>query len=71
MATLFLIGKHEVMYSPEKAVAWLKRVAPSVTAEIVPEAGYDLTAVQAAAVNRRILNFLRQRESSAGGAPAS
>lgn len=69
--TLFLVGEHEVIYSPEKAVSRLKRVAPGVIAEIVPDAGHDLTVVQAAAINRRILNFLRQRESSAAGAPAA
>ncbi|HWR54025.1 MAG TPA: alpha/beta hydrolase [Bryobacteraceae bacterium] len=66
---LFLVGEHEVIYSPRKAVARLKRVAPSVTTEIVPDAGHDLTVVQAEAVNRRIVKFLRQRESSAAGAP--
>jgi len=68
--TLFLAGEHEVIYPPERAVARLKRVAPSVIAEIVPGAGHDLTVVQAQAVNRRILEFLRQHESGAGGASA-
>lgn len=68
---LFLAGEHEVIYSPWKAVARLKRVAPGVITEIVPGAGHDLTVVQAEAVDRRILKFLRQRESSAAGAPAS
>ena len=48
---LFLVGEHEVIYSPDKAVAWLKRVAPSVTAEIVRDAGHDRTMVQAEAVS--------------------
>ncbi len=55
---LFLVGEHETIYSPAKAVRRLQRVAPQVTAEIVPGAGHDLTFVQAAAVNRRILEFL-------------
>ena len=71
VAALFLVGEHEVIYSPRKAVARLKRVAPGVITEIVPDAGHDLTVVQAEAVDRRILTFLRQRESSAAGAPAS
>lgn len=57
--TLFLVGENEVIYSAKKAVSRLKQVAPAVTAEIVPNAGHDLTIVQADAVNRRILEFLR------------
>jgi pimeloyl-ACP methyl ester carboxylesterase len=56
---LFLVGEHEVIYSPQKAVRRLRRVAPAVTAEIVPGAGHDLTVAQAEAVDRRILAFLR------------
>jgi len=66
--TLFLVGEHDVIYSPDKAIARLKRVAPSVTAEIVRDAGHDLTVVQAEAVNRRVLEFLGPRDSSAAEA---
>jgi pimeloyl-ACP methyl ester carboxylesterase len=55
---LFLVGEHEKVYSAQEAVRRLKRVAPSVRAEIVPGAGHDLTFVQAGLVNRRILEFL-------------
>jgi pimeloyl-ACP methyl ester carboxylesterase len=48
---LFLVGEHEAIYSAEKAVRRLKRVAPQVTAEIIPGAGRDLTVAQAAMVN--------------------
>lgn len=58
-ATLFLAGEHEVIYSAERAVRRLKRVAPQVTAEIIPGAGHDLIASQAAIVNERILEFLK------------
>jgi pimeloyl-ACP methyl ester carboxylesterase len=37
----------------------LKRVAPRITAEIIPGAGHDLIIVQAARVNQRILQFLQ------------
>ncbi len=56
---LFLAGAHEVIYDPEKAVRRLQRVAPQVTMEIIPGAGHDLTFVQTAAVNERILQFLK------------
>jgi pimeloyl-ACP methyl ester carboxylesterase len=67
---LFLAGEHETIYSAEKAARRLNRVAPRVTAEIVRGAGHDLTFVQAALVNQRILEFLR--EGAAGSnAPAA
>lgn len=61
---LFLVGEHEVIYSAQKAVRRLQRVAPNVTAEIVPGAGHDLTFVQADLVNRRILEFLKAPSSA-------
>ena len=57
---LFLAGEHEVIYSAEKAVRRLKRVAPQVTAEIIPDAGHDLTFAQTAMVNERVLQFLKE-----------
>lgn len=59
--TLFLVGEHEVIYSAEKAVRRLQQVAPTVTPEIVAGAGHDLTFVQAAIINQRILDFLKQQ----------
>jgi pimeloyl-ACP methyl ester carboxylesterase len=58
--TLFLVGENEVIYSAEKAVRRLRRVAPMVTAEIIPGAGHDLTFAQTAVVNARILRFLKE-----------
>jgi pimeloyl-ACP methyl ester carboxylesterase len=57
--TLFLTGEHDVQYSAVKALRRLKRVAPHILAEIVPDAGHDFTVAHAAAVNRRILDFLQ------------
>jgi len=70
--TLFLAGENEVIYSAEKAVRRLKRVAPQVTAEIIPGAGHDLTIAQTAVVNERILRFLKEERapSKASGACA-
>ena len=67
---LFLAGEHEVIYSPEKAVRRLKRVAPQVTAEILPGAGHDLTFVQPAMVNERILRFLKEERTPSKAAGA-
>jgi pimeloyl-ACP methyl ester carboxylesterase len=58
--TLFLVGENEKIYSAEKALRRLNRVAPQIRAEIIPGAGHDLTVVQAELVNRKILEFLDQ-----------
>jgi len=64
MPALFLAGEHEVIYSAKRAVHRLKRVAPQVSVEIIPDAGHDLTFVQAAMVNQRILEFLKQEPAA-------
>lgn len=57
--TLFLVGEHERIYSAERAVSRLKRVAPEVKVGVIPGAGHDLTFVRADMVNRMILDFLK------------
>ena len=59
---LFMIGDHEKMYSAQKAVERIHRIAPQVKTEIVPQAGHDLSFVQADLVTRMILNFLNERK---------
>lgn len=56
--TLFLVGEHEKVYSAQKAVSRLNRVAPQIVTEIIPLAGHDLWIVQADLVNQLLLNFL-------------
>jgi pimeloyl-ACP methyl ester carboxylesterase len=56
--TLFLVGENEKSYSAQKAVQRLNRVAPQIKTEIIPNAGHDLTIVQAELVNRKVLEFL-------------
>jgi pimeloyl-ACP methyl ester carboxylesterase len=56
---LFLVGEHETIYSPEKAVRRLRRVAPLVRAEIIRGAGHDLTFAQPETVNRMVVEFLQ------------
>lgn len=58
--TLYLVGEHERIYSAQKAVQRLKAVAPQIKTEIIPEAGHNLTFVQAELVNRKVLDFLKQ-----------
>jgi pimeloyl-ACP methyl ester carboxylesterase len=59
VSTLFLVGEHETIYSADKAVRRLKRVAPQITVELIPGAGHDLTIAQAKMINRKILEFLK------------
>ncbi len=58
--TLFLVGENERLYSAQEAVQRLNRVAPHIKAEIIPDAGHNLTFVQAEMVNRKVLDFLKQ-----------
>jgi len=58
--TLFMVGENEKIYAARKAVLRLQRVAPQITAEIIPGAGHDFTIVQADIVNRKVLDFLAQ-----------
>jgi len=58
---LFLVGEHETIYDAGKAVRRVKRVAPQVTAEIISGAGHDLTLAQPEAVDRRVLEFVKQK----------
>ncbi len=55
---LFLAGENEKMYSAQKAVERLNRVAPQIKVEIIPQAGHDLWVVQADMVNGKMLDFL-------------
>jgi pimeloyl-ACP methyl ester carboxylesterase len=56
---LFLVGENEKIYSALKAVERLREVAPRVEAQIIPEAGHDLTVAQADLVNSRIVAWLQ------------
>ena len=58
--TLFLVGEHEKIYSAQKAIQRLHKVAPNIKTEVIPNAGHDLTIVQAEMVNTKVLEFLKQ-----------
>ncbi len=57
---LFLVGENEKIYSAQKAIQRLHQVAPHIRAEIIPNAGHDLTIMQAEMVNTKVLEFLKQ-----------
>lgn len=58
---LFLIGENEKIYgkSALETVQHLNQIAPHIKTEIIPDAGHDLTFVQAELVNKTILEFLK------------
>ena len=57
---LYLVGENEKIYSAQEAVQRLNKVAPHIKIEVIPDAGHDLTIVQAEMVNRKVLEFLKQ-----------
>ena len=58
--TLFLVGENEVIYSAHDAIGRLNSVAPHIKTEIIPDAGHDLTIIQAELVNKKVIEFLKQ-----------
>lgn len=60
MPALFLVGENEKIYSAQKAVQRLNRVAPQIQTEIIPRAGHDFTFVQPEIVTGKILEFLKR-----------
>jgi len=56
---LYLVGQEEVVYSSQKAVQRLKKIAPWIQTAIIPNASHDITHSQAELVNRKILHFLQ------------
>ena len=61
--SLFLVGENEKIYSAQKAVSRLNRVAPQIKTAIIPGAGHDLWLSQAKVVNGKILDFLAEGHS--------
>jgi len=57
---LFLVGENEKIYSAQEAVERLNAVAPNIETAIIPNAGHDLTMVQANVVNEKILDFFEK-----------
>ncbi len=58
---LFLVGDHETIYDAHDAVDRLHRVNPTIRTEIIPGTGHDLMFTHTEIVNRKILDFLREK----------
>ena len=56
---LFLVGENEVIYPANAALERLERVAPRIETSLIPNAGHDLTIVQADLINQLVLDFLK------------
>ena len=56
---LYLVGANETMYHANSAVNRLKKVAPGIETELIPDTGHDLIFTHAEIVNQRILQFLK------------
>ena len=63
---LFLVGENEKLYSASEAAERLRRVAPGIETEIIPDAGHDLTLAQAQVVDSRVLTFLARLHGASG-----
>ena len=58
--TLYLVGENEKLYSAQKAIERVNRIAPHIKTDTILNAGHDLSIVQAEIVNRKVLDFLKQ-----------
>jgi pimeloyl-ACP methyl ester carboxylesterase len=58
MPVLCLVGENEKIYSSKEAIERLLKIAPQIEARLIPNAGHDLSIVQADMVNSIILDFL-------------
>ena len=56
---LLLIGDHEIMYEPAKAIRRAKQLIPHIQAELIENAGHFLLVDQVEQVNQRALKFLK------------
>lgn len=56
--TLFLVGEHEVFYSPTKAIKWAQRVITQIRTGVISNAGHGLMLEMPKIVNEHILEFL-------------
>ena len=56
---ILLIGENEKIYSAEKAISRLNRLAPQIKTGMVRNAGHDIWVAQADLVTTQVLDFLR------------
>jgi pimeloyl-ACP methyl ester carboxylesterase len=57
--TLLILGEHEIMYEPRKAIERASELLSNLQTELIPEAGHMLISDQPERVNQSMLNFLQ------------
>jgi pimeloyl-ACP methyl ester carboxylesterase len=62
--TLLLMGDHEVIYDPEKALARARRLIPDIRGELIPSSNHDMCFSQHRIVDARVLDFLDENRRS-------
>ncbi|WP_462408570.1 alpha/beta fold hydrolase [Neobacillus sp. Marseille-QA0830] len=60
MDTLLLVGEYEVIYNPVKMLERANQLMPTVTTQLIPNAGHGLTIEQDEKVNEAIRSFFAQ-----------
>lgn len=60
MPILLMIGDHEIMYDPRKALDNATRLIPGLQKELIPNANHMLNRDQVEMINARILQFLKE-----------
>ncbi|MDI1480431.1 alpha/beta hydrolase [Polyangium sp. y55x31] len=63
--TFLIVGENETIYSAKDAIARVKRVAPHIRTELVPEAGHDLTLAQADRFGEALISWLGEGRATA------
>ncbi len=58
--TLLLIGDHELMYAPQKALDRAAALIPGLRGQLIPNAGHALNTDQPGLVDKLILDFLSE-----------
>jgi pimeloyl-ACP methyl ester carboxylesterase len=57
---LLLMGEHEVLYDPARALARARRLIPNLEGDLVPRCRHDMCVSQRRSVDARVLAFLRK-----------
>jgi len=60
--TLLLIGDHEVISDPARALERARRLIPDFEGELVPDCRHDMSSTQYQIVDARVLDFLKKTQ---------
>jgi pimeloyl-ACP methyl ester carboxylesterase len=58
--TLLLIGEHEVISDPARALDRARRLVPDFEGELVPDCRHDMCSTQHQIVDARVIDFLQK-----------